>query len=99
MTLSNPYQTLSARYYKDGSEILVPQKNKNPRRLIPRECARLMGFPEDFIIPVSDNQAYKQFGNAVVPPVVKDISQEVIKSLDSYQIIRTKSDSNQITLF
>ena len=82
-------RTLSARYYKDGSEILVPQENKNPRRLTPRECARLMGFPEDFIIPVSDNQAYKQFGNAVVPPVVKDIGKEVIKSLNSNKTIKS----------
>ena len=76
-------RTLSARYYKDGSEILVPQDQKNPRRLTPKECSRLMGFPENFKIPVSDNQAYKQFGNAVVAPVVKDIAIEVIKSLES----------------
>ena len=57
-------RTLSARYYKDGSEILIPQRNKNPRRLTPRECARLMGFPDTFQIPVSDSQAYRQFGNA-----------------------------------
>jgi len=54
-------RTMSARYYKDGAEILIPQKGKNPRRLIPRECARLQGFPDTFLIPVSDNQAYKQF--------------------------------------
>jgi DNA (cytosine-5)-methyltransferase 1 len=74
-------RTLSARYYKDGAEILIPQLGKNPRRLTPRECARLMGFPESFIIPVSDNQAYRQFGNAVVPPVVEAVAQEIIKSL------------------
>jgi DNA (cytosine-5)-methyltransferase 1 len=71
-------RTLSARYYKDGSEILVAQKGRNPRRLTPRECARLMGFDEpqghDFHIPVSDMQAYKQFGNSVVVPVVKAIA-------------------------
>jgi DNA (cytosine-5)-methyltransferase 1 len=68
-------RTLSARYYKDGSEILVAQgKRKNPRRLTPRECARLMGFPDDFIIPVSDTQAYKQFGNSVVVPVMREIA-------------------------
>lgn len=71
-------RTLSARYYKDGSEILVPQRNKNPRRLTPRECARLMGFPERFKIVVSDTQAYKQFGNSVVVPVVKTISKAVV---------------------
>ena len=64
-------RTLSARYYKDGSEILVSRgEGRNPRRLTPRECARLMGFPEDFDIPVSDTQAYKQFGNSVVVPAV-----------------------------
>jgi DNA (cytosine-5)-methyltransferase 1 len=68
-------RTLSARYYKDGSEILVSRgRRKNPRRLTPRECARLMGFPDSFRIPVSDTQAYKQFGNAVVVPVVAAIA-------------------------
>ncbi len=68
-------RTLSARYYKDGSEILVFQGNKKrPRRLTPRECARLMGFPDDFIIPVSDTQAYRQFGNSIVVPVVREVA-------------------------
>lgn len=68
-------RTLSARYYKDGSEILVRQgKRRNPRRLTPRECARLMGFPADFIIPVSDTQAYKQFGNSVITPVIAAVA-------------------------
>lgn len=71
-------RTLSARYYKDGSEILVKQKGKNPRRLTPRECARLMGFDKadgaDFVIPVSDTQAYRQFGNAVAVPVVNAVA-------------------------
>lgn len=62
-------RTLSARYYKDGSEILIAQPGKNPRRLTPRECARLMGYPDSFIIPVSDTRAYKQFGNSVAVPV------------------------------
>jgi len=78
-------KTLSARYYKDGAEILIPQKNKNPRRLTPRECARLMGFPEKFKIPVSDNQAYRQFGNAVVVPVVKEVAKAMIKQLTLQQ--------------
>lgn len=68
-------RTLSARYYKDGSEILVGRGRKNPRRLTPRECARLMGFDRGdrkFIIPVSDTQAYKQFGNSVVVPVIEE---------------------------
>jgi len=71
-------RTLSARYHKDGSEILVKQENGMPRRLTPRECARLMGFDSDrsgkFIIPVSDTQAYRQFGNSVVVPVIKEVA-------------------------
>lgn len=95
-------RTLSARYYKDGSEILVKQPGKSPRRLTPRECARLMGFDgagkNPFIIPVSDTQAYKQFGNAVVVPVVEAVAKfmfphilEVIKRHD-------KSEVNRITV-
>ena len=71
-------RTLSARYYKDGAEILVEQVGKNPRKLSPRECARLMGFPDSFQIPVSDTQAYKQFGNSVVVPLVQDIARELM---------------------
>ena len=68
-------RTLSARYYKDGSEILVSQgSRKNPRRLTPRECARLMGFDDSFRIPVSDTRAYKQFGNSVVVPVIAEVA-------------------------
>jgi DNA (cytosine-5)-methyltransferase 1 len=68
-------RTLSARYYKDGSEILVSRgKGKNPRRLTPRECARLMGYPDTFRIPVSDTQAYRQFGNSVVVPLITEVA-------------------------
>ncbi len=75
-------RTLSARYYKDGSEILVQEAdNRNPRRLTPRECARLMGFPDEFKIVVSDTRAYQQFGNSVVVPVVEHIAREMIRSL------------------
>lgn len=75
-------RTLSARYYKDGSEILIDQGvGKNPRRLTPRECARLMGFPEEFQINVSDTQAYKQFGNSVVVPVVESIASKISEHL------------------
>jgi len=74
-------RTLSARYYKDGSEILIPQEGKNPRRLTPRECARLMGFPDSFKIVVSDTQAYRQFGNSVVVPVAEAVAREVIECL------------------
>jgi DNA (cytosine-5)-methyltransferase 1 len=70
-------RTLSARYYKDGSEILIPQYGKNPRRLTPRECARLMGFPDSFKIAVSDTQAYKQFGNSVAVPIVQKIAESM----------------------
>lgn len=72
-------RTLSARYYKDGSEILVSRgARKRPRRLTPRECARLMGFPDDFVIPVSDTQAYRQFGNSVVVPVMKEVARIMV---------------------
>ncbi|MFH6933813.1 DNA (cytosine-5-)-methyltransferase [Flavobacterium sp. FlaQc-30] len=74
-------RTMSARYYKDGAEILIPQKGKNPRRLVPRECARLQGFPDSFIIPVSDNQAYKQFGNSVVSPLMQAVGKNILKEL------------------
>lgn len=93
-------RTLSARYYKDGSEILIPQKGKNPRRLTPRECARLLGFPDTFKIVVSDTRAYGQFGNSVAVPVVEAIAQEIIKSLNtSKQIKYTKKSALQISLF
>lgn len=77
-------RTLSARYYKDGSEVLIPQgKGKNPRRLTPREAARLMGFPvpDQLDIAVSDTQAYKQFGNAVVPAVVGAVGKQIVDVL------------------
>jgi len=86
--LVNPYdddavtRTLSARYYKDGSEILIYQgEGKNPRKLTPRECARLMGFPDTHVINVSDTQAYKQFGNAVVVPVAQFVAEAVLRAL------------------
>ena len=75
-------RTISARYYTDGAEILIPQTGKNPRRLTPRECARLQGFPDTFIIPVSDGQAYKQFGNSVVVPLMADVASLVVKKID-----------------
>jgi DNA (cytosine-5)-methyltransferase 1 len=73
-------RTLSARYYKDGSEILIPQPRKNPRRLTPKECQRLMGFDEKPIV-VSDTQAYRQFGNAVVPKVAEAVGRQVLAVL------------------
>ncbi len=74
-------RTLSARYHKDGSEILIAQKGKNPRRLTPRECARLMGYPDSHKIVVSDTQAYRQFGNSVVVPVVAELAKAVKDAL------------------
>ena len=76
--------TISARYYKDGSEILIDQgTDKNPRKLTPRECARLQGFPESFVIPVSDMQAYKQFGNSVAVPVIREIAKQIIHEMNN----------------
>ena len=75
--------TISARYYKDGSEILIEQKDANPRKLTPREAARLQGFPERFKIPVSDNQAYKQFGNSVAVPVIHAIAKNMVKLMEN----------------
>ncbi|MCL1062612.1 DNA (cytosine-5-)-methyltransferase [Shewanella benthica] len=105
-------RTLSARYHKDGSEILIDQgwdkilgeqdfsnqenQNNRPRRLMPKECARLMGFDKpkcsDFIIPVSDTQAYRQFGNSVIIPVFTAVA-ELMKSriLQAKQINRTQA--------
>jgi DNA (cytosine-5)-methyltransferase 1 len=68
--------TISARYYKDGSEILVSRQG-NPRKITPREAARLQGFPDSFVIPVSDTQAYKQFGNSVAVNVIRAIAGEM----------------------
>ena len=74
--------TISARYYKDGSEILIAQKDKNPRKLSPREAGRLQGFPDDFKIVVSDTQAYKQFGNSVAIPVIMELAKNILKELE-----------------
>ena len=82
--LSSISRTLSARYYKDGSEILIPQTDKNPRRLTPRECARLMGYSDEFIINVSDNQAYRQFGNSVVVPLIDSVAKQIALVLNTY---------------
>lgn len=87
-------RTLSARYYKDGSEILIKQPRRRPRRLTPRECSRLMGFDQPtgstWRIPVSDNQAYRQFGNSVVPELVGRIAEPMLKSIGE-----SASDSSQ----
>jgi DNA (cytosine-5)-methyltransferase 1 len=83
-------RTLSARYYKDGSEILVSRGEAAiPRRLTPRECARLMGFPDSFLIPVSDTQAYKQFGNSVVVPLIEDVARQMVPQLRDIRNLAT----------
>jgi DNA (cytosine-5)-methyltransferase 1 len=90
-------RTLSARYYKDGSEILIKRRRGNPRRLTPRECARLMGFDRagrsKFIIQVSDTRAYKQFGNAVVVPVVEAVANHMLP-----YIMGTATHAKQLVL-
>ena len=85
VTPEDTSRTLSARYHKDGSEILIAQPGKNPRRLTPRECSRLMGFPSDFIIPVSDTQAYRQFGNAVVASLAGHLAKAVVETMINQQ--------------
>jgi DNA (cytosine-5)-methyltransferase 1 len=88
--------TISARYYKDGSEILIKQEGKNPRKLTPREAARLQGFPDDFKIVVSDTQAYKQFGNSVCVPVIRALSNQIKLSLEKP---RNKYKLRELDLF
>lgn len=92
-------RTLSARYYKDGSEILVPQRGRNPRRLTPRECARLMGFRDSFVIPVADTWAYKQFGNSVVVPVVRAIRASMLQAMRGAGTRSRKRTMRQLPLF
>lgn len=80
--LNKPSKTLVARYGKDGKECLIPQENMNPRKLTPRECARLQGFPESFILPSSNAPAYHQFGNSVAIPVIKAIAQKIKERIE-----------------
>ena len=89
--------TLSARYYKDGSEILIDQSvlKKRPRKLTPRECARLQGFPEDYIVDaVSDAQCYKQFGNSVCVPVIRAVANQIIAAITNAEIIKNGGKFN-----
>ena len=79
--LDKPSNTIVARYGKDGKECLIPQGRKNPRMLTPRECARLQGFPEAFVIPTAKTSAYRQFGNSVAIPVIRRIAEKIIKDL------------------
>ncbi|WP_240417530.1 DNA (cytosine-5-)-methyltransferase [Paenibacillus periandrae] len=89
-------RTLSARYYKDGSEILIPQgDDKNPRRLTPKECQKLQGFPDWFEIPVSDTAAYKQFGNSVAVPVVKKIAEQMLEAMLRREPIESTDENTE----
>lgn len=81
--LSKPANTIVARYGKDGKECLIPQGRKNPRMLTPRECSRLQGFPEEFVIPTAKTTAYRQFGNSVAIPVIRKIAKEIAVILQS----------------
>ena len=83
-------RTISARYYKDDSEILIAQKGRNPRCLTPCECARLQGFPKDFKIPVLDTQAYKQFGNSVVVPLMENVAVLIVKKITELDTAKSK---------
>lgn len=95
VTQDSVARTLSARYYKDGSEILVSQgARKRPRRLTPKECALLMGFPPDFRVPVSDTQAYKQFGNSVVVPVIAEVARIMVPRVIEL-VLRDPANSDQ----
>ena len=89
-------RTISARYYKDGSEILIAQEGKNPRRLTPRECARLQGFPDSFKIPVSDTQAYRQFGNSVVVPLMENVAKLIVEKLEYMDAIKEDEMRRQV---
>lgn len=80
--LDKPANTIVARYGKDGKECLIPQEYKNPRKLTPRECARLQGFPENYILPSSNAAAYRQFGNSVAIPIVEAIGKNIVYSLN-----------------
>ena len=92
-------RTMSARYYKDGSEILIKQNGKNPRRLTPNEARKLFGYPDNFVIPVSDCQAYKQFGNTVTVPAVKHTAEQIMKTVREYNKGGARIKYIQETLF
>jgi len=95
VTPEDTTRTLSARYHKDGSEILIEQLGMNPRKLTPRECSRLMGFPAKFKIPVSDTQAYRQFGNAVVASLVEHLAKEIIQALHNHENLPTTIEAEE----
>lgn len=92
-------RTISARYYKDGSEVLIVQPGTTiPRRLTPRECARLQGFPDSFKIVISDMQAYKQFGNSVVVPVIQAVAEKIVATLKAYDAGGSRKKNVQLSL-
>lgn len=93
--LNKPSNTIVARYGKDGKECLIPQRNKNPRMLTPRECARLQGFPENFIIPVAKTEAYKQFGNSIALPIVLEIANKIKVYLNNNEIWKKPKNHSQ----
>jgi len=93
--LDKPSNTIVARYYKDGKECLIPQVGKNPRMLTPRECARLQGFPESFIIHPTRTAAYKQFGNAVPVPVVREVAINILEKLNELESSKTLAYDRQ----
>ncbi|MBX3069092.1 MAG: DNA (cytosine-5-)-methyltransferase [Thermomicrobiales bacterium] len=98
VTKDDTTRTLSARYYKDGSEILVSRgSRRNPRRLTPRECARLMGFPKDFVIPVSDTQAYKQFGNSVVVPLMDEVARVMVSQMLGLESVSNRAANDVVS--
>jgi DNA (cytosine-5)-methyltransferase 1 len=86
--LERPSNTIVARYYKDGKECLIPQEGKNPRKLTARECARLQGYPESFLLPKSNSAAYRQFGNSVSVPVIQKISKAIVNKMDENGLLR-----------
>ena len=85
--VDKPSNTIVARYGKDGKECLIPQGRKNPRMLTPRECARLQGFPENFVIPNSKTASYRQFGNSVAIPVIRKISKAIVQLLADKEVV------------
>lgn len=92
-------RTISARYYKDGSEVLIKQAHTDlPRRLTPRECARLQGFPDSYKIVVSDTQAYKQFGNSVVVPAVQAVAKQILETTHAYAGGKARRQNVQLSL-
>jgi len=94
-------RTLSARYHKDGAEILIPQgTRKNPRRLTPEECRKLMGYPESYKIrgnEVSDTQLYRQFGNSVAGPVVEDVAKSMVGFMQNHILSNIKPPTSKVT--